>query len=115
MFDNNVNLTILYLLQYQIEVLKAALSNREYEIITECALSNFSETPRIVPPLDRGSEIPSEGIVEHPTSLASATMKSEIDNKEIWTTMKTSVAISLVELSLHAGSSRDSPLANVQV
>ena len=33
-----------------IEKLKAALSNREYQIITECTLSNVSETPNIVPP-----------------------------------------------------------------
>ncbi|ONK73416.1 uncharacterized protein A4U43_C04F31270 [Asparagus officinalis] len=98
----------------KIEVLKAALSNKEYEIITECAVSNISETPHIVPVLDKGPRISSDGFEEDHTSFPSTTIKSQIENKEVWITMKTSVSITLVELSLHAGSSRDSPLANVQ-
>lgn len=113
MFLDNVS-NIYFLYDLQIEVLKAALSNREYEIITECASSNFSEAPNLLPALDIGFRIQSNEIVEQP-SLASTAMQSEIPNKETWITMKTSFSINLVELALHAGSSRDSPLANVQV
>nr|CAB3500118.1 unnamed protein product [Digitaria exilis] len=68
----------------KVDVLKAALSNREYEIISECALSNFAETPHPVPALDD----PQYGTSTTP-SHASASSSSE-------------------------RSRRDSPLASVQ-
>jgi len=95
-------------------VLKAALSNKEYEIITECALSNLSETPNIVPPLNWDKTFSAD------TSELTATSESgaaevESSSREVWTNMKVIVAISLVELSLHKGATKDSPLATLQV
>lgn len=34
------------------DVLKAELSNREYEVTSECASSNFAEAPHVVLALD---------------------------------------------------------------
>ncbi|KAK3153327.1 hypothetical protein QOZ80_2BG0170820 [Eleusine coracana subsp. coracana] len=97
----------------KVEVLKAALSNREYEIISECALSNFSETPRTVPALDDprygASTTPS-----HKSASSSESIQDLSQHTEMWITNKFSVSVNLVELSLHSGSTRDSPLARVQ-
>ena len=96
------------------DVLKAALSNREYEIISECALSNFSETPHPVPTLDD----PRYGTSTTPSHVSASSSESIHDlskDAETWITNKFSVSINLVELSLHSGSTRDSPLASVQV
>lgn len=96
------------------DVLKAALSNREYEIISECALSNFSETQHPVPTLDD----PRYGTSTTPSHVSASSSESIHDlskDAETWITNKFSVTINLVELSLHSGSTRDSPLASVQV
>lgn len=98
------------------DVLKAALSNREYEIISECALSNFSEAPHNVPALDD----PRYGTSTTESHLSASSVSAEsiqdmAQDTETWITNKLSVSINLVELSLHSGSARDSPLASVQV
>ncbi|XP_068635813.1 uncharacterized protein [Aristolochia californica] len=95
-----------------VQELKAALSNSEYQIITECALSNLSETPHTVPPLDQGVET-TPANVDDPVSLDVAEPESQ--DIKTWITTKVSVSIDLVELSLYSGSTRDSPLATVQV
>ncbi|WVZ57683.1 hypothetical protein U9M48_008037 [Paspalum notatum var. saurae] len=97
----------------KVDVLKAALSNREYEIISECALSNFSETPHPVPTLDD----PRYGTSTTPSHVSASSSESIQDlsgGAETWIAIKFSVLINLVELSLHSGSIRDSPLASVQ-
>ncbi|XP_058084436.1 uncharacterized protein LOC131232245 isoform X2 [Magnolia sinica] len=99
----------------KIEELKAALSNREYQIITECALSNISETPHSVPPLHQGLEASSDDVIEHLDHPPTDAVECESQDKEEWVTMKVSVAISLVELSLHSGVTRDAALATLQV
>lgn len=95
----------------QIEELKAALSNKEYQIITECALSNISETPRIVPPLSSDIQTSSEDVA----SQVNVSFGSEIPHGDVWVAIKVSVVIHLIELCLHAGVSRDTSLATVQV
>lgn len=97
------------------DVLKAALSNREYEIISECALSNFSETPHVVPALDdpRYGTTTAESHVS--SSSSSESIQDLSQDAETWITNKISVSINLVELSLHSGSTRDSPMASMQV
>lgn len=115
---------------FQIEELKAALSSGDYQIITECALSNISETPRVVPPLKHDSPTYSVDAVEtivpqDTTGVVSETVEtivpqdtagaSEAANGEAWIVIKVSVVINLVELSLYAGSARDASLAIVQV
>ncbi len=99
----------------QIEELKAALSSGEYQIITECALSNISETPRVVPPLKHD---PQTSIVDAAETVVPPEMVgvvSETANGESWILIKASVVINLVELSLYTGSARDASLAIVQV
>ncbi|XP_074317635.1 uncharacterized protein LOC141653693 isoform X2 [Silene latifolia] len=99
----------------EMDVMKAALSNREYQIITECALSNISETPNIVPPLQWKQTVPSVEMVE-PVNISDLTSHQvESISKEVWINMKVNVAIKLVELSLHSGAARDSPLGTVKV
>ncbi|KAK9144775.1 hypothetical protein Sjap_004678 [Stephania japonica] len=91
----------------KIQELKAALSNREYQIITECALSNISETPKSVPLLN----------LHHLTSnkLAEpADVQHEHHNSEAWITLAVSVSVDLVGLSLYSGVTRDTALATVQ-
>ncbi|KAH9610754.1 hypothetical protein KSS87_017342 [Heliosperma pusillum] len=99
----------------EMDVMKAALSNREYQIITECAVSNISETPNIVPPLQWEKTVPSVEMVE-PVVISDLTSHEvESISKEVWINMKVNVAIKLVELSLHSGAARDSPLGTVKV
>ncbi|GKU95669.1 hypothetical protein SLEP1_g9000 [Rubroshorea leprosula] len=97
----------------KIEKLKAALSNREYQIVTECALSNISETPNVVPPLSSDStssvEIAGPVIPQDPVAIESGTL-----NSETWIVMKVSVVVKLVELCLYTGVARDTPLSTVQ-
>lgn len=95
------------------EELKASLSNKEYEIITECALANLSETPHVVPPLGKIDDT-SDSLLEHPVSLVTSSDKSDTQLRT-WVVMKVSVSVNLAELSLHSGITRDSPLATVQV
>ncbi|XP_077244890.1 pleckstrin homology (PH) domain-containing protein [Tasmannia lanceolata] len=99
----------------KIEQLKAALSNREYQIITECALSNISETPHTVPPLDKGFETSLEDVKEHLNPLPSGVEFEAAEGRQAWITMKVSVSINLVELCLHSGVTRDAALATLQV
>ncbi|CAK9173344.1 unnamed protein product [Ilex paraguariensis] len=97
----------------KIEELKAALSNREYQIITECALANFSETPNIIPPLNI-DYVTSVDMRQRSISRDSDAAKSDTQDGETWIAMKVSVVVDLVELCLHYGLSRDAPLATVQ-
>ncbi|KAL6008539.1 hypothetical protein ACLOJK_034052 [Asimina triloba] len=97
----------------QIEELKAALSNREYQIITECAVSNISEVPHVIPPLDHGPETSTADVVENVEHPPSDVVEIKMQDKE-WVTMKVSLAISLVELCLHSGITRDAALATLQ-
>ncbi|KAK9094958.1 hypothetical protein Scep_026427 [Stephania cephalantha] len=91
----------------KIRELKAALSNREYQIITECALSNISETPKYVPLLNL-HHLTSDKVAE-PTDV-----QHEHRNSEAWITLAVSVSIDLVGLSLYSGVTRDTSLATVQ-
>ncbi|KAL0326634.1 UNVERIFIED_CONTAM: hypothetical protein Sangu_1741400 [Sesamum angustifolium] len=71
-----------------IEELKAALSNKEYEIIIECAQANISETPNIVPL--PGDEVlsPSIDVVGHTGSQALHPAKAEIQARGTWVATK---------------------------
>ncbi|KAF8380627.1 hypothetical protein HHK36_028116 [Tetracentron sinense] len=93
--------------------LKAALSSREYQIITECTLSNISETPHTVPPLYH--PVTSSDDVAEP--LVPRASDAEFGTQDVgaWITMKVLVAIDLVELCLHSGVARDAALATMQV
>ncbi|XP_042394059.1 uncharacterized protein LOC121984930 isoform X2 [Zingiber officinale] len=100
----------------KVEVLKASMSNHEYDITTECALSNFSEPPHVVPYLGKVFGAPEDDILV-PAESPSGAIRSEFQNSQstaTWITMKVSVAIDVVDLLLHSGNSRDSPLASIQ-
>lgn len=99
---------------FQVEELKAALSNQEYQIITECALSNISETPHNVPPLKNNSLVSSEDVIESVVPQVPSD-EPETPERDIWIAIKVSVAINMVELCLHSGVARDASLASVQV
>ncbi|KAE8702415.1 hypothetical protein F3Y22_tig00110482pilonHSYRG00005 [Hibiscus syriacus] len=96
----------------KIEELKAELTNREYMIITECALSNISETPHIVPPLSSDFLKSSLDAVED--VIPESGVEPRTPNGETWTVMKVSVVINLVEMGLYVGEEWRSPLATVQ-
>ncbi|XWS49634.1 hypothetical protein CRYUN_Cryun12cG0020000 [Craigia yunnanensis] len=98
----------------KIEELKVELSNREYQIVTECALSNISETPRIVPPLSSDFMTPSVDVVEPVIPQNMVVVEPRTPNGETWTVMKVSVVINLIELGLYVGEEWRSPLAIVQ-
>ncbi|XP_047340404.1 uncharacterized protein LOC124943990 [Impatiens glandulifera] len=100
--------------QIKIVELKAAMSNKEYEIITECALSNVSETPKMVPPLIQDFVMP-VATEDPPLPQGYEATNSENQNSTSWVTMKVSVDIDLIELGLHYGIARDAALAIVQV
>ncbi|XP_050141691.1 uncharacterized protein LOC126617690 [Malus sylvestris] len=99
----------------KMEKLKAALSNREYQIITDCAQSNISETPHIIPPLNHESMISSVDVEEHVTPQDPVGVESRNATEGAWVMMKVSVVIDLVELCLHTGVARDASLATVQI
>uniref|UniRef100_A0A1J3IIE4 Putative vacuolar protein sorting-associated protein 13A n=1 Tax=Noccaea caerulescens TaxID=107243 RepID=A0A1J3IIE4_NOCCA len=97
----------------EIEELRAALSNREYQILTECAQSNISEVPHTVPPLSGDIVASSRNVPETLTSEDPNAAQTE--KSDAWISMKVSVVINLVELCLYAGTARDAPLAAVQI
>ncbi|CAH9120085.1 unnamed protein product [Cuscuta europaea] len=99
----------------KMEELKAALSSTEYEIITECALANFSETPNTLPPLVDDFVLPSAEMMEPLAVQSSDTTKGEPEDGIRWVTTKVSVSIDLVELCLYYGLTRDASLATLQV
>ncbi|TQD75366.1 hypothetical protein C1H46_039097 [Malus baccata] len=99
----------------KMEKLKAALSNREYQIISDCAQSNISETPHVIPPLNHESMISSVDVEEDITPQDPVGLESQNANEGAWVMMKVSLVIGLVELCLHTGVARDAPLATVQV
>lgn len=84
-------------------------------IITECALSNISETPHIVPPIGSDFVTSSEDVVEDVIPQTTADVEPRTPNDETWTAMKVSVVINLVEMGLYVGEEWRSPLATVQV
>ncbi|KAE8055526.1 hypothetical protein FH972_012359 [Carpinus fangiana] len=99
----------------KIEELKAALSSSEYQIITECALSNISETPHAVPPLKHDSQTSSVDVIEPIIPQDTVGVESDTANGETWIVIKVSVTINLVEMSLYRGSTRDASLATMQI
>lgn len=98
----------------QIEELKATLSSMEYQIITECAQSNISEKPNLLPPVDSDFLVPSpdQGKLHAPQG---SEVVAVLSKGESWTAIKVCVIIDLVEMCLHAGPAGDAPLATVQV
>lgn len=99
----------------KIEELKAALSNKEYQIITECSVSNFSEVPDIPPSLNQYSSMALNDATEDIVPEVSNGVASGIPVVEASVLMKICVSINLVELSLYTGITRDASLATVQV
>jgi len=99
---------------FQVIELSASLSNKEYAIVTECALSNISETPNLVPPLNIASREVAMDEGESQVSVVSDAAEKTIEGRT-WTNVKMVISIGLIELSLHSGATRDSSLATVQV
>ncbi|XP_020979196.1 uncharacterized protein LOC107640015 [Arachis ipaensis] len=99
----------------KIEELKAAVSNKEYLIITECAVSNFSEDAHIPPALNQDSSMTSNDATGDIVPEATNGVNSRAMNLEASILLKVSVSVDLVELSLYTGVTRDASLATVQV
>nr|XP_043638921.1 uncharacterized protein LOC122610015 [Erigeron canadensis] len=99
----------------KIDELKAALSNKEYHIISECALSNFSETPNAIPPLDNNAVSTSADAIDTLVGQGLEGHEYEAQSEQVWISMKVSVIVGLVEMSLHYGMARDASLATLQV
>ncbi|KAK7307747.1 hypothetical protein VNO77_41077 [Canavalia gladiata] len=99
----------------KIEELKAAVSNKEYQIITECAVSNFSEVPHTPPPLNQYSSLTLNDSTGDIVPEVTSGVDSGTTNVEASVTLKICVSINLVELSLYTGVTRDASLATVQV
>lgn len=97
------------------EELKAAMSNKEYQIITECAVSNFSEVPDIPSPLNQYSSKTLNGATDDIVPEVTSGADSVTTDVEASVLLKIWVSINLVELSLYTGISRDASLATVQV
>ncbi|KAL1194607.1 hypothetical protein V5N11_031431 [Cardamine amara subsp. amara] len=97
----------------EIDALRAALSNREYQILTECAQSNISELPHTVPALSGDVVASSRNL--HETLTSEDPNAAQTEKSDAWISVKVSVVINLVELCLYAGTARDAPLAAVQI
>lgn len=100
---------------FQIDELKVSLSNKEYHIISECALSNFSETPNVIPPLNNNAMSASADVMDPLVRQDSEAHEYEAQSEQVWISMKVSVVVGLVEMSLHYGMARDASLATLQV
>ncbi|CAA0838075.1 pleckstrin homology (PH) domain-containing protein [Striga hermonthica] len=98
-----------------IEELKAALSNKEYEIIIECAQANISESPNVVPSLENVSVSPFVDVGGHTVAQGLDHARSETQAREIVVATVISVRIVMVELRLHYGVTTDASLAILQV
>ncbi|KAL2348225.1 hypothetical protein Fmac_002225 [Flemingia macrophylla] len=101
-------------LMIKIEELKAEVSNKEYQIIIECAASNFSEAAHIPPPLDQYSPMTLNDTSGDIVPEVKNGVDSETTIVEAYVMLKLSVSINLVELSLYTGLTRDASLATVQ-
>ncbi|OIV92802.1 hypothetical protein TanjilG_00936 [Lupinus angustifolius] len=99
----------------KIDELKAAVSNKEYQIIAECAVSNFSEVPDVPPPLSEPSSMISNDGTGDNVPEVMDNVDSTTTDVEASILLKISVSIYLVELSLYTGITRDASLATVQV
>lgn len=99
----------------KIEKLKAGMSDKEYKIITECAMTNMSEAPNNPPLLDNVVETSPGHEIEHEISEIPDMERVESSALESWVTIRVTVDINLVELSLYTGRSRDAPLATMQI
>ncbi|KAE9596742.1 putative vacuolar protein sorting-associated protein [Lupinus albus] len=99
----------------KIDQLKAAVSNKEYQIIAECAVSNFSEVPNIPPPLSQPSSMTSNDGTGDNVPEVTNDVDSTTTDVEASILLKISVSIYLVELSLYTGVTRDASLATIQV
>lgn len=99
----------------KIEELKAAMSDKEYKIITECAMTNISERPNNTPLLDNVVETSPGHEIEHEISEILDMESGESSAVDSWVTIKVTVDINFVELSLYTGRSRDTPLATMQI
>ncbi|CAM6084054.1 unnamed protein product [Calypogeia fissa] len=113
----------------RIEELRAALSDKEYQVITECATSNMAEAPTLPPPViesgphdDKNEDQQEvETIIQEPSGASNRASNppqsgdNESSREDSWTTVKVGVGINMVELKLFTGQSRESPLAAIQV
>lgn len=112
-----------------------ALSDKEYQVIMECVTQNMAETPDLPPTLynDKPSEEDkakaddeAEKIESQASDSAEVASQEPRPENEIskegasspekpYTTIKVGVGISLVELGLFVGGTRDASLATIQV
>ncbi|KAH7316123.1 hypothetical protein KP509_21G079300 [Ceratopteris richardii] len=108
----------------KIEELKADLSDKEYQVITECAVSNLAEEANVLPPVSllnaQGSsdeEIEEKEVEIRHTENQEMEISSSSQTPDggPWITLIVTADISLVELSLFKGSTRDQALATAQV
>lgn len=120
----------------QIDELRAALSDKEYQVISECVTQNMAEEPDLPPTLydnkpaedakqtaDHQAEKlkgPDEGDSEviredNPPEIEEAEREGGSSPEKPYTTIKVGVGINLVELGLFVGGSRDASLATIQV
>lgn len=103
------------------EHLKAALSDKEYQVITECALTNMGESPNLpAPVVEQKTEDAQKGKVKENEPVNEGEHSEELPGSRgtsdaVWTTVKVAVGIQLVELGLYTGGTRDAALASVQV
>lgn len=95
--------------------LKAALSNKEYQIILECVSSNFAETPNLITPLIRDGATSSPDVIELLAPQSPSATSPRVTVGESWTSLKICVVVDLIELSLNSGVAGDESLAIVQV
>lgn len=93
-------------------VLKVVLSNREYEIITECVLFNIFEILNIVF-LFKLDKIFYSDKFEFVVVSEFVFIGVEFSIREVWISMKVIVVVNLVELSLYKGIVRDELLVIV--
>ncbi|KAI5072395.1 hypothetical protein GOP47_0012501 [Adiantum capillus-veneris] len=107
-----------------IEELKADLSDKEYQVITECAVSNLAEKANIPPPVcltdsesdsDEEQKKPTEEVTKDENKGKEERASDQNAHDGSWITILVTADIALVELSLYKGTARDQALATAQV
>ncbi|XP_024524741.1 uncharacterized protein LOC9654875 isoform X2 [Selaginella moellendorffii] len=120
----------------EVQLLKAAMSDKEYQLMIDCCTSNLSEAPNLSPPVcqpgkgkekaeekEEEKEEQKEEQKEEEKEEAPHTETKDVqegstsasNSSEVWTTLKLTVDVSIIELAVFIGRTQYTPLASIQV
>ncbi|GBG70050.1 hypothetical protein CBR_g4878 [Chara braunii] len=112
----------------QMDKLRAVMSNKEYDLITQCASSNFAEEPKLpadfrqpsYPPSEHGTDESQSLISPHEQQLdvevsSDDSMSFQEEDTQAFTSTRITVNVGHTEFELYHGQDRESSLARLEV